>query len=188
MLRIGISGAGALLWSVLYLLLTPTEFISLVAAVTMHELGHFLALILLDAGADSLCLTGTGLRIDCRFGLPFWGETLAALAGPVFGMLWCVCSWSLGFYLSCRLSAALTLFNLLPLSYMDGGRALHGFIGMMAGRVKANRICEGIDVALSMLFCALGLFSAMHGLGAGTAVIAAWISLYTFQKRRNTLD
>jgi len=187
-LRIGLSGAGALLWAALYLLLTPIEFFSLIAAVMMHEIGHILVLMILDSGVDCICLTGAGLRIDCRIGLSWGEEILAALAGPVFGALWCICSWYLGLHLSCRLSAALTLFNLLPLSYMDGGRALHGIVALAAGGKKAEQCGRLLDAAVSLLFCALGLFSAMHGLGDGIAVMAAWISLYAVQKRRNTLD
>jgi len=186
-LRIGISGAGALLWAGMYLLLTPWEFLSLAAAVIMHELGHILVLCILDGGVDALCLTGTGLRIDCLRCLKPWEEICAALAGPMFGLLWCVCAWSLGFILSCRLSAVLTIFNLLPLSYLDGGRALFGAIGLIISKKKAESICKFFDTAISVLFCGLGMYCAVKGLGAGVAVIAGWLVLFTYQKRNKAL-
>ena len=184
MLRLGISPAGALLWSLLYLLLTPGEFLSLLAAVLFHELGHILALLLLDGGVDAVCLTGTGMRLDCRRVLAPAGALAAALAGPAFGALWALCAHALGLELAAGLSAALTAFNLLPLSFLDGGRALYSGLQLLLGSRAAERTAKRLDAAACVLACALGLFCAWTGLGAGAALAAAWFTLFV---RRQSL-
>lgn len=179
MLRIGISSGGALLWAGLYLILSGGEILSLLAAVLMHECGHALALLLLDSGVDSICLTSTGLRIDYRRALTSVGELLAALAGPAFGLLWALCAHALNFELSCYLSLALTLFNMLPISIMDGGRALHGLFSLLLTERTAGRITVAVDAAFCALACFAGLWCAFLGLGAGAAIAAGWLVVYT---------
>lgn len=185
MLRLGASAAGALLWSALYLLLTPEEFLSLFAAVLFHELGHILLLLLLDGGVDAICLTGTGLRIDCRRALSPPGALLAALAGPAFGALWALCAHALGFERLAGLSAALTAFNLLPLSFLDGGRALSAGVQILFGTRVAERAAWAADGLLCIMACAFGLLCAGWGLGAGTALAGAWLTLFTVKKREH---
>ena len=187
MLRLGMSGAGALLWSGLYLMLTAAEFSSLAAAVAFHEMGHILLLLILDSGVDTICLTGTGLRIDCSRGLTPFGEILAAIAGPAFGLLWCMCAWNMGLHLSCGLSAVLTLCNLVPLSYLDGGRVLHGVLSMLLGTYPADRAGRALDVVICILFCAFSMFCAANGTGVGLAVTAAWLTLYTLLHNKKAL-
>lgn len=169
-MRLGLSGPGALLWSTLYLLLTPGELTSLLLAVAAHEIGHLAALGALDAGVEALCLTGTGLRIDYRRGLPPAGEALAALAGPAAGALWALLARALGLEISGTVSLVLTLYNLLPASFLDGGRALAAVLGP-----KRQRI---VDITLCALTCAAGLWFALRGFGAGAALAAGAFSIY----------
>jgi Zn-dependent protease len=177
-LRLGASPAGILLWGGLYLLLTAGEFLSLAAAVLMHELGHLLALAALWCRIDAVCITGTGLRIDCGCVLSPGGAALAALAGPVFGAVWAFCAGKIGFALSGELSALLTIFNMLPLSPLDGGRALYAVLTALMGSRRARRIARGVDAVLCALLCAFGLYCAWQGLGLGAAATAAWMTLY----------
>ena len=178
------SGPGALLWGLIYLLLTPKELCALLAAVLSHELGHILALLLLDGGVDALCLTGTGLRIDCRRKLPPLGEMLAALAGPIFGLLWCLCAKAIGCELSFRISVALTVFNLLPMSYLDGGRAIHSAVGIIFGCLVAEKISAMVDGLFCLIVCCLGLISAYRGGGVMPAAAGAWLTAVTFLNKK----
>ena len=181
------SGPGALLWGLIYLLLTPKELCALLPAVLLHEMGHILALLLLDAGVDAICLTGTGLRIDCRRKLPPLGEILAALAGPIFGLLWCVCASAMGFELSFRISAALSVFNMLPMSYLDGGRAIHSAALIIFGSLAAERISSAIDGLFCLILCTLGLFYANCGGGVGLAAVGAWLTVFTLLNKKAPL-
>ena len=169
-MRLGISRAGALLWSLLYLLLDGGELLSLLAAVAAHEAGHFAVLAAEGARPNALWLTGTGLRIDYSVEPDRAGEMLAALAGPVAGLLWCAAAHFAGFELSASLSLALSLFHLLPLSPLDGGRALRAAVG---------RSLPGVELALCAAAMGFGLWCAARGFGSGAAIAAGWLSIYT---------
>jgi Zn-dependent protease len=173
-LKIGLSGPGALLWAALYLLLTPRELASLLLAVAAHEAGHIAALGLLDAGVDALCLTGTGLCLAPRRALSPGGEALAALAGPAAGAVWAVAAHALGLELSCAISLVLTVYNLLPLSFLDGGRALAAVLG----RERQRKV----DITFCVLACAAGLWFALHGFGAGAALAAGGFSILAWRE------
>ena len=170
-MRLGISPAGGVFWGALYLLLSGREFLSLLAAAAAHELGHIAALVLLRARVEAVCLTGSGLRIDYARELTRGGEIAAALSGPAAGMLWCAAANMLGAGLSAQLSLVLTLFNLLPLSPLDGGRALRAAAGDGVSRV--------FDALLCTAAMAAGLWCASLGIGAGGAVAAGWLCIYT---------
>ncbi len=183
MLKIGISAPGALLWSLLYLLLTTEEFCSVLSAAAIHEAGHIFVLHMLG-GIHALCLTGTGLRLDVRYPMTPLEAFCAAAAGPAAGAVWAVCAQKLGFGLSAQLSTVLTIFNLLPLSPLDGGRMMHAAVQYLCGNNRAAHFCRSVDVFLCITAAAAGLCRAALGRGLGTAFAACWLILFILKNHR----
>ena len=111
-------------WIVLGLmgLLFPLRILAaIVLAATVHELGHILALGFCGGKIRCIRLRIGGAAIIAA-PLPPWQELLCILAGPGFGAL-TVLAWR-AFPELAVAGLLQTVFNLLPLPGLDGGRAL----------------------------------------------------------------
>ena len=106
----------------------------------MHELGH-----VFEAKRQ-------GLPVSAPMFIPFlgalivlkelpdnaWNEAKVAIAGPILGGLGAAAVWGLGEYLTSDLLVALAftgfflnLFNLAPVSPLDGGRSLRSTVALV---------------------------------------------------------
>lgn len=130
-IKIEITGGFLLLVAGLYIFMGRVGFGAVFAAVLAHELGHLAALAALGAGVECLRFEFSGLCIVsgglCRCGdvcLCRGKRRLytaaAALAGPAAGLV--LAAMTTG--QTRQVSLALSLFNLLPYSKLDGGRFL----------------------------------------------------------------
>jgi len=125
--------AGSMLISIgAYALLWGWQFaVGFVVLLLVHELGH-----VLEAKRQ-------GLPVSAPMFIPFlgalitlkelpdnaWAEAKVAIAGPILGSLGAAATWGLGEYFDSQLLVALAftgfflnLFNLAPISPLDGGR------------------------------------------------------------------
>jgi Zn-dependent protease len=125
--------AGSMLVSIgAYALLWGWQFaVGFVVLLLVHEMGH-----VLEAKRQ-------GLPVSAPMFIPFlgalitlkklpdnaWAEAKVAIAGPIVGGLGAAATWGLGEYLDSELLVALAftgfflnLFNLAPISPLDGGR------------------------------------------------------------------
>ena len=107
--------------AVMILLLPPEWIMSAMIAALIQELCHYLAIL-----ACSGKTAGVGLySFSARIALPEMSrgkELLCALAGPFGGlMLWFLAPW---FPRLALCAAVQSLYNLLPVYPLDGGRAL----------------------------------------------------------------
>ena len=106
----------------LMLLLFPLRFlVGVLLAALIHELGHLLALKIAGGRVLSIRLRSFGARIEAAPMSP--GRTaLCALAGPAAGAL-TIFAWK-SFPELALAGLVQTVFNLLPVYPLDGGRAL----------------------------------------------------------------
>jgi Zn-dependent protease len=119
--RVEISPGAAIFFAAVYVLLDFSDIAALALAAAVHELGHIAALGVLGArvrrlrfGMDGLCIVYTGA-------ISYPGQFAAALAGPLAGAALAIIFAGLGaemesgfLYVCAGLSAALSVFNLLP--------------------------------------------------------------------------
>ena len=120
-----ISSGYCLALAVMILLLPPKWIMSAMTAALIHELCHYLAIL-----ACSGKTAGVGLySFSARMALPEMSrgkELLCALAGPFGGlMLWFLAPW---FPRLALCAAAQSLYNLLLVYPLDGGRALRSVL------------------------------------------------------------
>ena len=167
----------ALLLFALVYFFDESGFIALVLpAAAFHELGHFLAMKMGGMRLRSLRLGLFGLEMD------YWGSLsggwgAAALgAGPLFGIIY-FAVLTIAPFEYCRLSGeislALSLFNLLPILPLDGGRLAQLAFGDTF--FKASRI-------ISMIFIFAALILWIYKGWIALFLISLW--LFWFNNKR----
>ena len=116
--------SGFWFWALLVVAVWAGEDVCLLLlAAAAHELGHLAVLYLCGGRLRSVRIGAFGIRMRARFSSPPSERAQAAmlLAGPAAGLLAAAAALFFGTVRFARISAALSLFNLLPLRGLDGG-------------------------------------------------------------------
>lgn len=154
----------------------------------LHELGHLI--FLLSYGCENLTLglypggaRITGQGIDT---LPYQKALVSVLAGPfvnllLFGVLTGAATLTdisdLDF--AAGINLKLALFNLLPLSFLDGGRALHYIFMLTKNDVLFLERKRAVDIVVLLL---LAVLTAVIFLTGRDALFLAVFTVYCFLK------
>ena len=166
-----------MLLSGLYFLLPLRWCARLALTVTVHELGHFAALILCGAQVCGLRMEGCGLVLRCTPTEGALRTVTAALAGPAAGAgLFCILR-GLGYIACAELSLLFSCVNLLPVLPLDGGRALYAALSALAGERAAERTLDVLGLVLPVALMVLGLALFARGFGLAPGVFGAWLAL-----------
>lgn len=148
-------------------------------AVTVHELGHLGAITLCGGRLRGLCL-GTGGAVIQVEGLRPGQELFCALAGPGAGLL----LLAFGKLLPVTALVALchSLYNLLPIYPLDGGRALRCALAPLGEQAWTWTRAVGLGTALFL--AVLGIYATLGrhwgplpllaGVGCGLRACTLW--------------
>ena len=128
------------------------------AAAAVHELAHLAAMRLLHWAACEVRFTAWGIRLVRRERIPYpyGAECAVLLAGPAANLLLaagfaCAGRWTPGG--AAQLS--LGLFNLLPVTPLDGGQALHAALRRVLPLRRADRVADFLTLAVLLPLMAL---------------------------------
>lgn len=168
-----VSAGAVLLLAALLFFCGWRELLILLLCCAAHELGHLLSLWALGCPVIGFALESTGARIEYAGETGTAGEIAAALAGPAAGMVLAVVMAAVGTEEALRaagVSMALSIFNLLPVPQLDGGRVLT----LTAGE-RAAEVC-GVCICVILLLA--GLFLIAAGAGAWLFIAGIWLLLW----------
>ena len=79
--------------------------------------------------------------------------------------------------LSAGISLLLSVFNLLPVLPLDGGRILLGLMTMLLGARTGERIAYRISIAITVLLLIAGTVLAFNNGSKAPAAAALWLML-----------
>ncbi|MBR2894070.1 MAG: hypothetical protein IKC03_00240 [Oscillospiraceae bacterium] len=157
-------GKGDVLWAV-------------VCAVICHEIGHLIALSLVGIHVKQISFTAVGVKIqaDTRY-LSYGREIFCVLAGPLSNILLAVVlARTMHAYLLAGTNLMQGVFNLLPVSGLDGIRILHLLVSWGIDPITADQVCRIVGgfcggvltVVTAYLFFQhrTGLFLSLSALG-----------------------
>lgn len=156
-------------------------------SILLHELGHVLVLKHFCGHIKSVKFTPFGLKIDIPAGgISYKKEIQAALAGPLVNMFLCICFFAMGKYYAAYINIALFVFNMLPVSDLDGGRILGALISQY---ISPDTACIVLKVSGSI--CIIFVFSLLFAgslLGRMNLTLflsAAYLTFLTFSGSRS---
>lgn len=146
------------------------------AACVIHEMGHWIAVVLFGGRVRALRLTAVGaeMKLDSYCALSFKKELLAALAGPFVNILFAFFFSKIGWYLFAGINLSMGVINLLPVEPLDGGRILSCILNESCPQYK-DGIAKGVSVMFSGIILGLGWY-AWRAWGNLTLLVAAvWL-------------
>ena len=161
------------LFGALLLLTLPLPWLAAaVTAAVIHEMGHLLILRLLGAGRSEIRVGCTGAKIHTAFSEP-WRELVCAAAGPVVGLLLLPAARWFPRIAVCGL--AQSVYNLLPVYPLDGGRMLHSALEewLPAKAEKITRVTGQAAAWLLLAGAVTALLWHQPGIGLLLGVTAA---------------
>lgn len=153
-------------------------------ACTFHELGHWWAIHALGGRVTCLRLTcvGAELRSSMARPLPPLRMVLAALAGPGMNLLLALAGIALArrgvgerLYLFAGLNLGLAVFNLLPASWLDGGRVLESLLTWQGREELGRRVTDLCAFLVAALLLAGGMLLFWQSGGRNFTVLAAGV-------------
>ena len=152
--------------------------LSLLLAILLHEAGHILAYHLVGIKHPQFSVERLGLRLTPSRPMTFYEQLFVALAGPLCNLLCCFLLWLLfGWSVPAVLHGFTALFNLLPVSTLDGGQILEAALGILCPshfQYNIMRFCSLSVILLGLLF-ALG---ALWLRGQGSYLYFLFFSLF----------
>lgn len=182
-LRVHISAGVCLLFALLILSLPLTWLFAAAVAAVFHELCHTLAVWICNGDLQSIRIGRRGTQIQAEIFTPA-KELLCVLAGPLGSLLLLPFARYIPRVAIC--AAAHSLYNLLPLPQLDGGRALNILLRMIFPR-KAERIYRYFQmIFLGSLWILAGWLSVFLGFGVVPVLFALSLTV-TAKKTLQTM-
>ncbi len=164
---VSVSPAGLIFWSFLFFMLPESQAVALLVPVGVHEAGHLLCMKLMGFKIHALSLGMTGLQIDYeQSGRPA-AEAVISAAGPTAGIgLWLLCSLA-GAELMGGVSLLLSLFNLLPIYPLDGGRICRTILCALFGQSRGKKLQRLLGDSLCCILIGISFYLMLCGYGVG---------------------
>lgn len=166
------------------MLIFPFQWIvSWFFAAGIHELCHYVALRLCKVNVSHIKIGILGAVITTEQITSGAVEMLCALAGPAGGLILLIFARLLPSVAICALFQS--LYNLLPIYPLDGGRALYNFLVLFFSEDRALRIYCVIKILILLslfIISILGLF-----LDAGLIPLIFTIALIIKTRKENPL-
>ena len=139
-------------------LILPLKWLAAwITAVIIHEAFHVLALFIFKYKIFAIHITLGGAVLETE-PLKRWHELVCALAGPLGGLLLVLLAPWLPRVAIC--ACVQTMYNLLPLYPLDGGRALRCIAGMLTSDQKSERIIHLIEIMTQIGIGVLGFIAS----------------------------
>lgn len=173
-----ISPAFALAAALIYLLDEQGIFALTVVSAAVHELGHYAVLCAFGVRPYLLRLELTGAAMyfdESRLSYP--KELAAAAAGPLAGLLLAFAAAFSGAHALSGVSLLLSVFNLLPIGGLDGGRMLAALLSILMDNERAQRVCFWVTALSAAALLIFGAALMIHSRSGSALILAGAVLL-----------
>ena len=126
-------------------------------AIFIHETGHLLVIFFSKVKIKGLTLSGVGAEITVDGMVPYWTEIAINISGPIFSIIAAYVFSLLNLYTLSGISMVLGVFNMLPVSILDGGKVLNSLLKIVLDPDIADKISFMVSVFTSFVILILGI-------------------------------
>lgn len=173
--KVEITGGFLLLLAWLNYCDTQMLFPVALGAAAIHEAGHWAAIRVVKGRIRLLRLSAVGAELQLEGTMTYAQELICALAGPVVNLTTAFLAAKVGLEVFSGLNLALGAFNLLPISVLDGGRALNCVSVMLLGPDIGSAVRRGGDVLLAFALLLGGTALIFFGGNVTLLLVAVWL-------------
>lgn len=161
-----------LLLAIIILLDPNGIFLYFLAAAAVHELGHWIVIRLCRGTVTRFEISAAGGAMQYHLPhLSVRSEVLIALGGPLFGLILWLAAGLSHHELLAGASLVLSIFNLLPIPPLDGGRALDCLFA------PGHPLPQALAAFFSALILFLGIYAGICHNGWGLCLIGLLLTL-----------
>lgn len=145
-----------------------------------HEWGHYCAILCCAGQVERIHCTIVGAEMQISQDFSYLQELVCALAGPMMNLLLALL-FCHDFPLFAGINLALALVNLLPISKLDGGRALGCFCRCCFPLTCCGNITSFCDFFCASFLLLSGLSLFLHGGSVTLLILSLWL-LWSIQQ------
>lgn len=158
-----------------------------VLACALHELGHYGMLWAVGGKLRLIRLTAVGAEMVIEHPLNYWQEGMTALAGPLVNLLLLLlfCGRKNGVTFA-GINLVLALFNLLPISRLDGGRVLKCALSLIVGPETAESLGNRLDCLCALLLLTGGIYAIWKAGNITLLIVSFWATAAVVKQHRST--
>lgn len=180
--RFAISTGAILLGAFLYAVADLSELASVLTPAIVHELGHIVALRLYGLRIRRFSADLRGFCIEYGGFCTPLGHAVSALSGPAAGLAYAFAASYFGkqsgnevLTLSAGVSLLLSVFNLLPILPLDGGRVFSIAACELLGGRRGDRLTKAVSLVLATALLMGGTWLMWQGEGTALTLAALWL-------------
>ncbi len=154
----------------------------------LHEAGHALAMLIVHDRPRCVTMGIFGIRVERDRGcyLSYGAAAVVSLAGPLVNVFCFTLFWRLGQPTAAVIHAGLALFNLLPVSSLDGGEALYALLCLRMTEDKASRVMCVVSVLVIFPLAVVGFWLLLSDTHNFTLlVMSGYLLLLLFFKEKH---
>ncbi len=168
------------------------------AIVTVHELFHLFAALMLKIRIGSIIVMpfGMTLRLSGRVIKNPLKESIVALAGPLSNLIMLGIGTLLNHFYICaeesmflymNLNFIIMLINLMPVLPLDGGRVFRSVLAHFFGYITAMRIIRKLTVCIVFCLAFLSvILTAIIGINISFIMIAAFLIFNLIEEKKTS--
>ena len=160
-------------------------------AVLIHETGHLFAMWAADCAPKEIRLIPASVQIVEKYGVSQKKQAGIVICGPLANVMVAVTIF-INFYLTdsemslkfALLNSVLAVFNLLPVTGLDGGRLLEMLLTRKTDIYTATRTVNIITVVLACLLIITGVYFIIKGnINLSVFIVALYLFMCVIIKR-----
>lgn len=144
--------------AVILLLVIPFPWLAgWIFAAFIHEICHYIAVLLCRGKVTAIRLNAVGAVLETGY-LSLWESVICSLAGPAGGLILCLLSGKFPRLAVCGFLQS--VYNLLPVYPLDGGRAVRAICTGCFQKATADKICTGLEMIVLSGILIISIVSA----------------------------
>ena len=132
----------------------------------LHEAGHLIAMKILNCKPGEIVLSPGKIEIKNNAFCGLAGEALILLSGPlinlifssVFYIIFCIFGSDIPLIWS-AVSLVMAVYNMLPITGLDGGRILYLLLNLLFGIKTAEVVVKTVSFLTAILILCYGIYS-----------------------------